>query len=296
MKKKYQVFISSTFVDLQTERQAIFNAAIDMGMIPSGMEIFPAGSTEQLRYIKRVIDDCDYYVLVIGGRYGSVTTEGISFTEAEYDYAVEKNKTVLAFIHGDPESFPLKLVDDDPDLRLKLTAFGEKAATGRNVKFWTTPDQLVSQAMTSLHHATEDYPGIGWVRGDFKDNQNVSLEFQQAQGQLWRLQHEVTDLTRQYNSALAAISAIFINKTKPATQAEIEEWIEGAKNNYPNVEQSVRMGRNIRYADLDFILPPLFGASSVAVLVAKGVHVYRVGAERGHSTILYFDGFRMEGI
>jgi hypothetical protein len=44
------------------------------------MEIFPAADVEQFEYIKKVIDECDYYVLIIGARYGSVDAAGVSFT------------------------------------------------------------------------------------------------------------------------------------------------------------------------------------------------------------------------
>jgi hypothetical protein len=101
MNKKYQVFISSTFTDLAQERQSAMRAVLDLGHIPSGMEIFTAADVEQFKYITKVIDECDYYVLIIGARYGSVDAAGVSFTEKEYDYAVGQKKTVLAFIHGD---------------------------------------------------------------------------------------------------------------------------------------------------------------------------------------------------
>lgn len=295
MKKKYQVFISSTFKDLKDERQAIAKAVIDMGFIPSGMESFPATSSEQLRYIQRVIDDCDYYVLVIGGRYGSTTSEGISFTEAEYEYALEKQKTVLAFIHENPDSFAVGVTDGNAELRRKLQAFREKASTGRVVKFWSSKEELALNAMTSLHHAAEDYPGIGWVRGDFQEAPEVRNDFREIQANHWRLQHEVTDLSEKLNRAANAIFTAFMDKTKPATQSEISEWIDGAKGNYPDVEKQVQLGRDVRYADQDFILPSLYGANSATVIVAKGVRVYRTG-EHGHSTLLYMDGFRREGV
>lgn len=295
MKKKYQVFISSTYLDLKSERETITKLVIDMGFIPSAMELFPATSMDQFRYIQKVIDDCDYYVLVIGGRYGSTTNEGISFTEAEYDYATSTNKTILAFIHESPDSFPVKYVDAAPELRDKLLAFREKASTGRIVKFWTTPEQLASQAMTSLHHAKEDYPGVGWVRGDFKDSKDISEEFRNAQSNQWRLQHEVSDLSQKFQGAISAIVSLFMDKTKPATQAEIQRWIDGARESYPGSENLVHVGRNVRYADQDFILPPLYGASSATVIVEKGVRVYRLG-ETGHTSLLYMDGFRKEGI
>jgi hypothetical protein len=294
MKKKYQVFISSTLKDLKEERQAIAKAVIDMGFIPSGMESFPATSTEQLRYIQRVIDDCDYYVLVIGGRYGSTTTEGISFTESEYDYAVTKQKTVLAFIHENPDSFAVGVTDGDSELKQKLQAFREKASTGRVVKFWSSKDELALHAMTSLHHAAEDYPGIGWVRGDFQEAPDVKNDFSEIHANHWRLQHEVTDLTEKLHRAANTIFTAFMDKTKPATQSEISEWVEGAKANYPDVAQRTHLGRTVRYADQDFILPSLYGASSATVIVAKGVRVYRAD-EHGHSTLLYMDGFRREG-
>jgi hypothetical protein len=95
MQKKYQVFISSTYTDLVEERQIILRSILDLGHIPSGMELFSAADEEQFAYIKKIIDECDYYVLVIGGRYGSIDDSGISYTEKEYDYAVEKGVHVL---------------------------------------------------------------------------------------------------------------------------------------------------------------------------------------------------------
>src|SRR2546422_8195734 len=111
MSKKYQVFISSTFRDLAQERQETMKAVLDLGHIPSGMEIFPAADVEQVEFIKKIVDECDYYVLIIGARYGSTDTEGVSFTEKEYDYAVVQKKIVLAFIHGDPGSIAVSKVD-----------------------------------------------------------------------------------------------------------------------------------------------------------------------------------------
>lgn len=56
------------------------------------MELFPAIDEDQFEFIKKVIDDCDYYLLIIGGRYGSLSDEGVSYTELEYQYAVSKGE------------------------------------------------------------------------------------------------------------------------------------------------------------------------------------------------------------
>jgi len=293
VKKKYSVFISSTFLDLENERETIRKLVIDMGYIPLGMESFPATNEEQFRYIQKVIDDCDYYILVIGGRYGSVTDDGISYTEKEYDYAISKNKVVLAFVHESPDDFPAKVIDKDPDLKLKLDTFRDKATAGRVVKFWNDRDQLGYQAMTSLHQAVDAYPTVGWVRGDFQNVPEVSAEFRRAEGELFHLKHEANDLRKKMSEYESLIYSQFMEKTKPATQAEVNAWVEGAKNNYDNVD--VRRMHQTRYADQDFILPSLFGANSVSVIVEKGVKVYRT-QNGGHSYVMYMDGFRKDGI
>ena len=99
MEKRYQVFVSSTYKDLQDERAQVIRTLMEMDCFPAGMELFPAVDEEQWNFIKKVIDDCDYYILIVGGRYGSTSPEGLSYTEQEYDYAIEKGLKVLAFVH-----------------------------------------------------------------------------------------------------------------------------------------------------------------------------------------------------
>lgn len=44
----------------------------------------------------KMIDECDFYLLVIGARYGSIDEEtGISYTEKEYNYAKLKDYQYL---------------------------------------------------------------------------------------------------------------------------------------------------------------------------------------------------------
>lgn len=102
MKKKLQVFISSTYIDLKDERQAAVEAILDAGHIPAGMELFKAGNENQLKTIKRWIDESDVYLLILGGRYGSVESESEkSYTHLEYEYAIEKGMPVFATVLSD---------------------------------------------------------------------------------------------------------------------------------------------------------------------------------------------------
>jgi hypothetical protein len=175
MEKKYQVFVSSTYVDLLVERQEIMNALLELDCIPAGMELFPASNDDQWSLIKGVIDDCDYYIVVIGGRYGSLGSEGISYTEMEYRYAIETGKPIIAFLHKDPESIPKKYTESTPEGQVKLNDF-KQLVQQKMCKFWSSPQELGSVVSRSLINLQKKYPGIGWIRGNVISSSEASLE------------------------------------------------------------------------------------------------------------------------
>ncbi len=99
MKKKYQIFVSSTYTDLKEERQAAVEAILEAHHIPAGMELFSAGNISQLDTIKKWIDESDIYMLILGRRYGSIEpNSGLSYTEIEYNYAVDKKMPLFAIV------------------------------------------------------------------------------------------------------------------------------------------------------------------------------------------------------
>ena len=49
--RRYQVFVSSTFEDLQAERQKVLQAVLEMKAFPAGMELFPSANDEQWAFI-----------------------------------------------------------------------------------------------------------------------------------------------------------------------------------------------------------------------------------------------------
>ena len=194
MDKRYQVFISSTYSDLQQERSKVMQTIMSLNCIPAGMELFPASNDEQFEFIKRVIDDCDYYVLIVGGRYGSLSEEGISYTEKEFEYAKAKGLPILAFLHNDLDSIPLGKSEKDPKKREMLNSFREKVSTGRLIQFWTNPEELAGKVATSLSMAIFQYPAIGWVRANL---QSTAESLQQEN----ELRKEITGL-KDYVSKL----------------------------------------------------------------------------------------------
>jgi hypothetical protein len=109
MKGKFQVFVSSTYMDLSGERDLVIKAILEMSHIPVGMEMFSAADEEQWNVIKKQIDQTDYYVVIVAHRYGSVDANGVSYTEKEYDYAVSQGIPTLGFILDDEISWPKSL-------------------------------------------------------------------------------------------------------------------------------------------------------------------------------------------
>lgn len=104
METKIQIFVSSTFTDLKSERQAAVEAILKAGHIPAGMELFIAGDQSQWEVIKKWILDSDVYMLILGGRYGSIeSSTGLSYTELEYDFAVKSGKPYFAVVIEEKE-------------------------------------------------------------------------------------------------------------------------------------------------------------------------------------------------
>lgn len=102
MERREQVFVSSTYTDLRKERQAVIQGLSGSRLYPRRDGTFPASDSDKWSHIQGVIDDSDYYLLIIGGRYGSVDPEGeLSYTEMEFDYAVSASKPIMAFLHGE---------------------------------------------------------------------------------------------------------------------------------------------------------------------------------------------------
>ena len=194
MEKRYQVFVSSTYADLKEERQHVTQALMEMDCIPAGMELFPATDEDQWEFIKRIIDDCDYYLLIIGGRYGSTTSEGISYTEKEYDYAVECGLKVIALLYDNPDEITVGKSDIAPELREKLHAFRDKVSTNRLVKFWNEAKELPGLVALSLSKTIKMFPAIGWVRASTVSSEELLGELNELRKENSVLRMELSNV------------------------------------------------------------------------------------------------------
>jgi len=171
--KRYSVFISSTFEDLRDERRSVQDTIIEVGDFPVQMESFPASDQDAFDLITSLLDQCDYYVLIIGGRYGTVSTDELSFTHREFRYAVAIGIPVLVMLHGDRGKISAEKTELSQQGRRRLDAFIEEASTGRTRKTWTTVGDLKAAVLNALANAKQTKPRIGWVRGDAVANVEI---------------------------------------------------------------------------------------------------------------------------
>ncbi|WP_261935755.1 DUF4062 domain-containing protein [Sphingomonas bisphenolicum] len=171
---RHQVFVSSTFTDLIEERTEVIQALWELDCIPTGMEAFVASNESQWEVIRKVIDECDYYVLIIGGRYGSVTDDGVSYTEKEYRYAKKIGLPVLAFVHGNPETIPAGKTEKVEANRLKLEAFRTAVMAEHPIRSWSSASELGGLVSRSLVREIKVNPRPGWIRNDGSSPISVS--------------------------------------------------------------------------------------------------------------------------
>ena len=164
MDRRYQVFVSSTFDDLKEERQAVLKGVLGLDHMPAGMELFPATDDAAWRLICDVIDASDYYVLIIGGRYGSLDEEGIGYTEKEYEYATLKKKPVIPLLHANPDNLPRGKTETDASAWKKLQALRAKVESRHTCVYWVNASELKAQLILGLTSTIKRHPSEGWVR------------------------------------------------------------------------------------------------------------------------------------
>jgi len=215
--KKYQIFVSSTYHDLVEEREQVIKAILEMGHIPVGMEMFSAADEEQWKIIARQIDEIDYYVLLVAHRYGSVTAEGIGYTEKEYDYAVEKGVPILGFVLDDSAPWPRDRAETDPKAMQRIARFKTKVKS-RLVNFWSNKNDLHAKLSISLMKAITANPRTGWIRADQVTGAEVTKELTRLSSENASLREQLAAVKKkeetQHDEVRSAIKVLNANKRK----------------------------------------------------------------------------------
>lgn len=198
-----------------------------MDAIPAGMELFAAGNTDQWTLIEQVIDRCDYYIVIVGGRYGTVTEEGISYTEKEYDYAVSQGIPIMGFVHANPDLIPAGKTELSPEARQKLDSFREKVKK-KVVKQYSTPAELGGVVSRGLIRLQKEFPRPGWVRGDLAMTAETEARIAELRAEVAELRqreaekHE-TESVPKIEGLASGEDRVFLEMKVTGTSKEDEE-------------------------------------------------------------------------
>ncbi|MEN6532272.1 MAG: DUF4062 domain-containing protein [Bryobacteraceae bacterium] len=268
VEKRYQVFVSSTFEDLREERASVISALLQLDCFPAGMELFPASDEDSLTLIRSVIDDSDYYLVILGGRYGALDKNtGKSYTHLEYEYALTKGKPTIALLNSNPGALPADKTEGSDEGRRRFNDFREELRA-KNCRHWADRSELTTAVFTGIQHLKRTRPAQGWIRATDSVDE--------------KLKDEVLRLRRELDAKEAALQAT--ERFKPPTG--VEDLASGRElteiviefPEAPTGDGSVCWGDLIRA-----VLPHTLGAgadskaiSSAVVSLAKETWCFRV--------------------
>lgn len=226
MKRKLQIFVSSTYTDLIIERQAAVETILRAGHIPAGMELFAAGDKSQLETINQWIDESDLYMLILGGRYGSIEQiSGKSYTQLEYEYVVRTGKRFFAVVLSEGaidkkvRDFGRSVIENNEPK--KLQDF-RSLVTSKICRIVDDVKDIKLSIHETIHEMLREHIFDGWVSGKY------ITQYEQAANDVTRLTHDVMRLTKENETMLKKLT-----KSLPGGGGETE------KNKFPLIAKAL---------------------------------------------------------
>ena len=272
MKKRLQVFVSSTYLDLIDERQAAVSAILKSGHIPAGMELFTAGDQSQWNIIERWIDESDVYMLILGGRYGSVEPKsGLSYTELEYNYALESGKPLFAVVIND-SALDQKIQKEgasviEKEHPVELKEFKQKVLSNMS-SFFDDEKDIRLCVLESLPEIAASRNLDGWISGsEVPDTKGLVDEI-----------NRLTKENNELNNEMVRLQEKLKKQPKQSENSTLDEKIELLKSitvKFPEDLDSTKAGEKVNLLDaLLWLKAPLitgitnqFGADNLTMFV-----------------------------
>lgn len=156
------VFISSTYQDLAPHRKAVWDLLTEFDAAVRGMEDFGARSETPLETCLIELEQSDIYIGIIGFRLGSIEeTTGKSYTQMEYERALDLKKTVLIYLIDEENALtPIKHIDRGSN-RDKLEAFKTTLRDRHTIDTFVSEEDLVHKLRRDLsRHLQPSRPNL----------------------------------------------------------------------------------------------------------------------------------------
>ena len=155
-----KIFISSTYEDLKDERKEAIEY-IDRNDHAVAMEKFFASNHQSKDVCLKKLQDCDALVLILGFKYGSIDkTEGISFTEIEYNTAKALGLPVFVFLKHRHDGI-WRPEETESERESKLTTFKSRLDSERFRVLFVTPQDLSREIAGAVHNYERAYGLLG---------------------------------------------------------------------------------------------------------------------------------------
>lgn len=158
--KRYQVFLITSGDDTRSERLVLSQALMGIGCFSWGLEQRTPLSTTLAR---RQIDECDYVVVLLGGKYGEQSVTGESYMHLEYKYALTRQKPIIVFMMDNPDSLDFVFKESRPELKQRFHEFSEELKQNTHFTYHTARD-LDMLVRIQMPKFIEKHPQTGWIQ------------------------------------------------------------------------------------------------------------------------------------
>lgn len=256
--KRYHVFICTSGADMQAERVVLSQALVSQGFFSWGLEQRTPLTTA---FARRQIDDCDYFVLLLGGCYGDLSASGVSYMHLEYIYAVTKQKPILVLMHEAPELRAPEFREVTGEGRSKFNDFRQQLQRERDV---VVSYRNMRDLEMALRHAMpqmiERYPTAGWIRP-----QNT----QKLQEEIDQLRQKIAQLELNGNSVND--EPLQLPKTHPEEMFAFDYKVHAYQDG--NFKE-LRPQRKMKWGDILAVLGPGFSPAAPEENFARVMNEY----------------------
>ena len=154
--KRHLVYLASNQDGLELERYEVRRLLARHGVFDIGFACRDDAAPYDWNLVRSLIEDADFFILLLGDTYGPMAPTGISHIHREFVHARSLNKPVIAFIKN---SLPEKLQTED---QRRLSGFHRIVVQQSPYKLWHLREELMTHVRASIASPSLQ-KGEGWL-------------------------------------------------------------------------------------------------------------------------------------
>lgn len=150
--KTKRAFLSSPIRGLSRHREVVYRTIEGLGGYHCvRMEDFPPSKWDAASFCRARVAECDLFLGIVGPCLGTCPKDSYeSYSEIEYDAAVERGIPRLMFVCSDDFPVPANEIESD-SVRAKLKEFRQRVRSETVCGTFTSPDDLAASVRQAIH-------------------------------------------------------------------------------------------------------------------------------------------------